>query len=39
MATAHFVMDRSAQREDDEMNVSVVPVREGVMLAYSADVN
>lgn len=39
IATAHFVMDRSAERENEEMDVSVVPVRGGVMLAYSADFN
>lgn len=39
MATAHFVMNRSAQREDDYSSVSVVPVRGGVMLAYTADFN
>lgn len=38
MATAHFVMNRSAQREDagDSSDVSLVPVQGGVMLAYSA---
>ena len=39
MASAHFVMSRSAQREDAEDGpaISVVPVRGGVMLAYSAE--
>ncbi len=39
MATAHFVMDRSKQREDEYSSVSLVPVRGGVMLAYSAEFN
>ncbi len=39
MATAHFIMNRRAEREDDDYDVSVVPVRGGVMLAYSADFN
>ena len=38
MATAHFVMNRSAQRdEDEEANISVAPVQGGVMLAFSAN--
>ncbi|MGH8269190.1 MAG: hypothetical protein ACRES1_03935, partial [Steroidobacteraceae bacterium] len=37
-ATAHFVMDRSAQREAAEnTEVSVVPVQGGMMLAFSTD--
>ena len=37
-ATAHFVMDRSAQREAEEnTEVSVVPVQGGMMLAFSMD--
>ena len=38
MASAHFVLNRSAQREDadDSSAISVVPVPGGVMLAYSA---
>ncbi len=39
MATAHFIMNRSARREDDNYSVSVVPVRGGVMLAYTTDFN
>lgn len=39
MATAHFVMDRAAQRRHEDMAVSVVPVRGGVMLAYTAQFN
>jgi len=39
MATAHFVMDRSAQRQNEDMAVSVVPVRGGMMLAYTAQFN
>jgi membrane-associated phospholipid phosphatase len=36
MATAHFVMSRSAQREEDEgTEMSLVPVKGGVMLAFS----
>lgn len=39
-ATAHFVMDRSAQRQEAEnTEVSVVPVQGGVMLAFSADLS
>jgi membrane-associated phospholipid phosphatase len=39
MASAHFVMNRSAQREDeaDSSAISLVPVRGGIMLAYSAE--
>jgi len=38
MATAHFVMDRSRQRDEAQgMELSVVPVRGGMMLAFSAD--
>ncbi len=37
MATAHFVMDRSEQRDDEENSqFSLVPVQGGVMLAFSA---
>lgn len=38
MASAHFVMNRSAEREDTENSsaLSLVPVQGGVMLAYSA---
>ncbi len=37
MASAHFVMNRSAQREEaDNSAISLVPVQGGVMLAYSA---
>lgn len=38
-ATAHFVINRSEQREDDEDNsaFSLVPTDGGVMLAYTAD--
>ena len=38
MASAHFVMNRSAEREEteDSSAFSVVPVQGGVMLAYSA---
>ena len=38
-ATAHFVMNRSAQREEAEgsTEMSVVPVQGGVMLAFSMD--
>ncbi len=39
MATAHFVMDRSARRRHEELAVSVVPVRDGLMLACAADFN
>jgi len=36
-ASAHFVMNRNAQREDaDSASISLVPVQGGVMLAYSA---
>lgn len=36
-ASAHFVMNRNAQREDaDSAAISLVPVQGGVMLAYSA---
>ncbi len=38
MATAHFVMNRSAQREDEDgMEMSLVPVQGGVMFAFSTD--
>ena len=38
MASAHFVMNRSAQRDEaeDSSAFSLVPVQGGVMLAYSA---
>jgi hypothetical protein len=38
MASAHFVMNRSAAREESEDSsaISIVPVQGGVMLAYSA---
>ncbi|HEV2460723.1 MAG TPA: phosphatase PAP2 family protein [Ktedonobacterales bacterium] len=37
-ATAHFVMNRSAQREDeDDSEMSLVPVQGGVMLAFSTN--
>jgi hypothetical protein len=38
MASAHFVMNRGAEREqaDDSSAISLVPVQGGVMLAYSA---
>ena len=38
-ATAHFVMNRSEQREDDENSstFSLVPTDGGVMLAYTAE--
>ncbi len=37
-ATAHFVLDRSAQREEQEgMEMSVVPVQGGMMLAFSTE--
>lgn len=41
MATAHFVMNRSAQRQDgdEDGSVSLAPVRGGVMIAYSAQFN
>ena len=39
MATAHFVMHRSAERHEGNSAVSVVPVRGGIMLAYTADFN
>ena len=36
MATAHFVLNRSAQREEEEgTEMSLVPVHGGVMLAFS----
>ena len=36
MATAHFVMNRSEQRDEDEgADVTVAPVNGGVMLAFS----
>ena len=38
MATAHFVMSRSAQRGEEEgTEMSLVPVQGGVMLAFSTD--
>lgn len=38
MATAHFVMNRSAQREEQEdTEMSLVPVQGGLMLAFSTD--
>ena len=38
MATAHFVMDRSEQRDKEyDPEVSVVPVRDGMMLAFSTN--
>lgn len=38
MATAHFVMNRSAERAQEENSeISLVPVQGGVMLAYSAE--
>lgn len=39
MASAHFVMNRSAERDEDESSaISVVPVQGGVMLSYTANV-
>lgn len=38
MATAHFVMNRSTEREQEENSeISLVPVQGGVMLAFSAE--
>lgn len=38
MATAHFVINRSEQRDEEENSeFSLVPVQGGVMLAYSAE--
>jgi membrane-associated phospholipid phosphatase len=38
MASAHFVMNRSAEREQGEDSaISLVPVQGGVMLAYTAN--
>jgi membrane-associated phospholipid phosphatase len=38
MASAHFVMNRSAQREaDEDSEISLVPVQGGVMLAYTTN--
>ncbi|HVS78386.1 MAG TPA: phosphatase PAP2 family protein [Steroidobacteraceae bacterium] len=38
MATAHFVMNRSREREKaDDPEISLVPVQGGMMLAFSAD--
>src|SRR5215469_3806273 len=38
IATAHFVMNRSAEREDEESaSISLAPVQGGVMLAFSAN--
>ncbi|MGH7210475.1 MAG: phosphatase PAP2 family protein [Acetobacteraceae bacterium] len=37
-ASAHFVMNRSAQREEaNSASISLVPVQGGVMLAYTAE--
>ncbi|MGB6487341.1 MAG: phosphatase PAP2 family protein [Steroidobacteraceae bacterium] len=38
MASAHFVMNRSAQREaEEDSEISLVPVQGGVMLAYTTN--
>ena len=38
MATAHFVMNRSGQRDEEENSqLSIEPIEGGVMLAYSAE--
>jgi PAP2 superfamily len=38
MASAHFVMNRSAEREEQEgSEISLVPVHGGVMLSYSTE--
>jgi membrane-associated phospholipid phosphatase len=38
MASAHFVMNRAAEREEaDDSAISLVPVQGGVMLAYTTD--
>lgn len=38
MATAHFVLNRSAEREErEDTEMSLVPVQGGVMLAFSAN--
>ena len=38
MASAHFVMNRSAERDGDESSaISLVPVQGGMMLAYTAN--
>jgi membrane-associated phospholipid phosphatase len=38
MASAHFVMNRGAEREEEEgSEISLVPVQGGVMLAYSTN--
>jgi membrane-associated phospholipid phosphatase len=38
MASAHFVMNRSAEREDEQgSEISLVPVQGGVMLAYTTN--
>ena len=38
LASAHFVMNRSAERdEDDSSAISLVPVQGGVMLAYTTN--
>jgi membrane-associated phospholipid phosphatase len=39
IASAHFVLDRSNEREQTYSSFSVVPVQGGAMLAYSADFN
>ena len=40
MASAHFVMNRSAERaEEDDSSISLVPVQGGVMVAYTANFN
>jgi membrane-associated phospholipid phosphatase len=40
MASAHFVMNRSAEREEGKDSaISLVPVQGGVMLAYTANLN
>ena len=39
MASAHFVLERSNEREDAYSAFSVVPVQGGLMLAYSANFN
>ena len=40
MASAHFVMNRSAERGDgQDSTIALVPVQGGVMLAYTANLN
>jgi hypothetical protein len=40
MASAHFVMNRSAERDEgDDSAISLVPVQGGVMLAYTTNLN